>query len=111
MKAVLTGSNAETPQSEASSDVMSDTSAAAADSVVVATPVASYAGVGVAVGAIAVIALVAALYLARAFFVPLLIGILASYALHPVVDWLKTWHVPRAAGSKFKEIYFGFGYG
>ena len=39
----------------------------------------------VAVGIISVIALVAALYLARAFFVPLLIGILASYALSPVV--------------------------
>jgi predicted PurR-regulated permease PerM len=32
---------------------------------------------------LAIIAFVAALYLARAFFVPLLIGILASYALHP----------------------------
>ena len=33
----------------------------------------------VAIAIVAVIALVAALYLARAFFVPLLIGILASY--------------------------------
>ena len=39
-----------------------------------------------AVAVLAVLALVAALYLARAFFVPLLIGILASYALHPLVD-------------------------
>jgi predicted PurR-regulated permease PerM len=36
-----------------------------------------------AVSVLAIIAFVAALYLARAFFVPLLIGILASYALHP----------------------------
>lgn len=99
MKDVLTGSNAETPQGEAGADVMSDASAAAADSVAEPTPVASYAGGGVAVGVIAVIALVAALYLGRAFFVPLLIGILASYALHPVVDWLKIGHVPRAAGA------------
>jgi predicted PurR-regulated permease PerM len=55
--------------------------------------------VAVAVGILAVIALVAALYLARAFFVPLLIGILASYALRPAVDWLKTCHVPRPVAA------------
>jgi predicted PurR-regulated permease PerM len=51
------------------------------------------------VGILAVIAIVAALYLARAFFVPLLIGILASYALRPVVDWLNACRIPRAAGA------------
>src|SRR6476660_3342316 len=39
-----------------------------------------YRHMNVAVGVLAVIALVAALYLARAFVVPLLIGVLASYA-------------------------------
>ena len=53
----------------------------------------------VALGFLAVIALVAALYLARAFFVPLLIGILASYALRPVVDWLEAHYLPRPAGA------------
>jgi predicted PurR-regulated permease PerM len=53
--------------------------------------------VGVAI--LAVIAVVGALYLARAFFVPLLIGILGSYALGPVVDVLKSWRIPRAAGA------------
>jgi predicted PurR-regulated permease PerM len=53
----------------------------------------------VAVGILTVIALVAALYLARAFFVPLLIGILASYALSPVVDWLNARRVPRAVAA------------
>ena len=48
---------------------------------------------------VTVIAIVAALYLARAFFVPLLIGILASYALAPLVDGLKALRVPRAAGA------------
>jgi predicted PurR-regulated permease PerM len=52
-----------------------------------------------ALGLLAVIALVAALYLARAFFVPLLIGILASYTLHPAVDWLHARRVPRAIGA------------
>jgi predicted PurR-regulated permease PerM len=52
-----------------------------------------------AVGWLALAALVAALYLARAFFVPLLIGILASYALHPMVNWLETCRVPRSLGA------------
>src|SRR5687767_6365203 len=52
-----------------------------------------------AVGLLAVLALVAALYLARGFFIPLLIGILASYALHPLVDWVARWRVPRSVGA------------
>ena len=54
---------------------------------------------GLAAALLALIALVAALYLARAFFVPLLIGILASYALRPVVDWLGKCRVPRAVAA------------
>jgi predicted PurR-regulated permease PerM len=53
--------------------------------------------VGVAV--LVAIAVVAALYLARAFFVPLLLGILGSYALGPLVDWLQARRIPRAAGA------------
>jgi len=52
-----------------------------------------------AAGLLAVLALVAALYLARAFVVPLLIGILASYTLHPLVDWLQRRSVPRSVGA------------
>ena len=62
------------------------------------TPVHSLA-LTLGVGVIAVITLISALYLAHAFIVPLLIGILASYALHPLVDWLKTYHVPRAVAA------------
>jgi predicted PurR-regulated permease PerM len=58
-----------------------------------------YTSLSVAVSVVATIALVAALYLARAFFVPLLIGILASYALRPVVDWLQAHYIPRAVGA------------
>ena len=57
------------------------------------------AGIRFAVGLLAALALVAALYLARGFFVPLLIGILASYALHPLVDALAAWRVPRSVGA------------
>lgn len=51
------------------------------------------------IGVLVLIALVAALYLARSFFVPLLIGILATYALHPLVDWLKSCRMPRPVGA------------
>lgn len=58
-----------------------------------------YLRMNVAVGLLTVIAIVAALYLARAFFVPLLIGMLASYALSPVVEWMKRRHVPRSLAA------------
>ena len=48
---------------------------------------------------LALLAIVAALYLARAFVIPLLIGILASYALTPAVDWLCRCRLPRAAAA------------
>jgi predicted PurR-regulated permease PerM len=51
------------------------------------------------IGVLASIAVVAALYLSRGFLVPLLIGILVSYALGPIVDWLQARHVPRAVGA------------
>jgi predicted PurR-regulated permease PerM len=71
----------------------------AADSAVVTIHETPYLRINVAIGLLAVIAFVAALYLARAFFVPLLIGILASYALSPVVEWLKKLHVPRSLSA------------
>ena len=69
------------------------------DSAAVAPRATRYSRISVAVGVLAAITLAAALYFARAFFVPLLIGILVSYALHPVVDWLKACHVPRAVAA------------
>jgi predicted PurR-regulated permease PerM len=71
----------------------------AVDSAPTAARASRYSRIGVAVGVVAVIALVAALYLARAFVVPLLIGILASYSLSPLVEWLKTLRVPRPAAA------------
>src|SRR3954468_19200497 len=52
-----------------------------------------------AVSVLALLASVGALYLARGFFIPLLIGILASYALHPLVDGLEHWRGPRPPGA------------
>jgi predicted PurR-regulated permease PerM len=62
-------------------------------------PIAGVAAITLFAGILATIAVVGALYLARAFFVPLLIGILASYALRPIVDVLKAWRIPPAAGA------------
>jgi predicted PurR-regulated permease PerM len=53
----------------------------------------------VAIWLLASIALVAMLHLARAFFVPLLFGILVSYALRPIVNSMERFHVPRAIGA------------
>jgi predicted PurR-regulated permease PerM len=78
--------------------VAPDTATPAAESVVVVVR-RRYASMSLALTVLATIALVAALYLARAFVVPLLIGMLASYALRPVVDWLQVHHIPRPAGA------------
>ncbi len=69
------------------------------ESIEVATHALRDAHIHLAVVVLALFALVAALYLARGFFVPLLIGILASYALHPLVDWLEAIRVPRSVGA------------
>jgi predicted PurR-regulated permease PerM len=48
---------------------------------------------------IAVLASAFALQWAKAVFIPLLLGIMFSYALTPIVERLHRWHVPRAAGA------------
>ena len=53
----------------------------------------------VALMVIAVLAGAFALQWGRAVFIPLLVGIMFSYALTPIVDTLETWHLPRAAGA------------
>ena len=70
-----------------------------AESAEVAARTLRNAQIHLAVVALGLLALVAALYLARGFFVPLLIGILASYALHPLVDKLEAVRIPRGIGA------------
>jgi predicted PurR-regulated permease PerM len=48
---------------------------------------------------IALLAGVYALHWASAVFIPLLLGLMFSYALSPVVDRLQRWHIPRALGA------------
>jgi predicted PurR-regulated permease PerM len=58
-----------------------------------------YSRTGLAAAVLALLALIAALYLARAFVIPLLLGILASYVLRPAVDGLGKCRVPRAVAA------------
>jgi predicted PurR-regulated permease PerM len=48
---------------------------------------------------IAVLISVFALQWARAVFIPLLLGVMLSYALTPAVDLMQRWRVPRAAAA------------
>jgi len=82
---------------EAENALAPGVSASIVDAQAPAPSAAGYPQAGIAL--LAVIALVAALYLARAFFVPLLIGILVSYSLSPVVEWLKLIRIPRPVAA------------
>ena len=46
-----------------------------------------------------VLASIFALHWAKAILVPILLGVMFSYALTPLVDTLQRWHVPRAVGA------------
>jgi predicted PurR-regulated permease PerM len=48
---------------------------------------------------IALLASVYALKWASAVFIPVLLGVMSSYALSPAVDRLERWHIPRALGA------------
>jgi predicted PurR-regulated permease PerM len=48
---------------------------------------------------LAVIAMLAVLRWAQAFFIPLMLGLMFSYALSPVVDALERWRIPRALSA------------
>ena len=46
-----------------------------------------------------VLAILAVLRWASAFFIPLMLSLVFSYALSPLVDWLARWKVPRAVSA------------
>ncbi len=54
---------------------------------------------GLALVVIALVACAYALRWASAVFIPVLLGLMASYALSPAVDHLQGWHIPRALGA------------
>jgi predicted PurR-regulated permease PerM len=44
---------------------------------------------------LAVLAIVLVLQYAQAMIIPIVLGVLISYALEPIVAWMTRWHVPR----------------
>ncbi len=61
---------------------------------------------------LAVLGVLATLKWASAFFIPLMIGLMFSYALSPIVDALQRWRIPRAisAGVLILGILGGAGF-
>src|SRR5580692_6712081 len=54
---------------------------------------------GLALGVLAALTSVYALWWARAFAIPLLLGIVISYTLNPLVAWLESIRIPRVIGT------------
>lgn len=48
---------------------------------------------------LAVLGVIFMLYWARAFFIPLMFGVMISYALSPLVKLMQKWRIPRALGA------------
>jgi predicted PurR-regulated permease PerM len=46
-----------------------------------------------------VLAVIFVLHWARAFFIPLMLGIMISYAFSPLVNLMQKWRIPRAIGA------------
>ncbi|MES2977285.1 MAG: AI-2E family transporter [Pseudomonadota bacterium] len=53
----------------------------------------------IALGLLAVLGSIFVLHWAKQVFIPVLLGVLFSYALSPVVNWLERFHVPRSLTS------------
>jgi len=52
-----------------------------------------------AIGVIALLATLYTLHWAAAVFIPVLLGVMFSYALSPAVDRLEHWHIPRGVSA------------
>jgi predicted PurR-regulated permease PerM len=53
----------------------------------------------VALTVLAVLATVLVLQYAQAMIIPIVLGVLISYALEPIVAWMTRWHVPRQVAA------------
>ena len=60
---------------------------------------------------IAVLAIVTVLKVAQAMIIPIVLGVLISYALDPVVGWFENRHVPRAVSAAVLLVAIVFGTG
>lgn len=48
---------------------------------------------------LSLLAVIFTLHWGRAFFIPLMFGVMLSYALSPIVNWMQKWKIPRAIGG------------
>ena len=53
----------------------------------------------VSLAMLAVLAVIFALHWAMAIFIPLVLGVIISYALSPLVNRMQKWRIPRAIGA------------
>jgi len=68
----------------------------------IASPPAALAPVDIrslALTVLTVLAVIFVLHWARAFFIPLMLGIMISYAFSPLVNRMQKWRIPRAIGA------------
>jgi predicted PurR-regulated permease PerM len=68
----------------------------------IASPPAALAPVDTrsfALTVLAVLAVIFILHWARTFFIPLMLGVMISYALSPIVNRMQKWRIPRAIGA------------
>ncbi len=89
------------PLEDASPGMTSDESAAEAQRVLLHMPVDIRS---VSLALLAVLASLFALHWAKAVIVPILLGVMFSYALAPTVDLLQRWRLPRPIGAAIVSI-------
>lgn len=68
----------------------------------IASPPADLAPVdtrSLALTVLVVLAVIFVLHWAHTFFIPLMLGIMTSYALSPIVNRMQNWRIPRAIGA------------
>jgi predicted PurR-regulated permease PerM len=75
-------------------------------------PDAQFNGTGLALATLAVLAVVTAAYFARGVIIPVVLGLLVSYALEPAVAGLARHRIPRALGAAIVLLLLcgGIGY-
>jgi len=90
------------PSSEPSYDMENHPGIAEDAVTTIASPPAALAPVdtrSLALTVLAVLAVIFVLHWARTFFIPLMLGIMTSYALSPIVNRMQKWRIPRAIGA------------
>ena len=102
MNSVVDSTSTTTANSANTADVVpSEQPASANDASLIVLPAVrmSVNARGLALGILAALATVLALSWAQSFVIPLLLGIVITYTLNPLVNWLEAIKIPRAGGT------------